>query len=122
MVAYYCAAFIDSAVVDVKVQSGDCYMTIKNLISGSGTFSDSTSGKDNCETSTCDRAELGRGVEYGLDCVAKFRTVYTIYDNASIGKLALIRLVGRFSFYHSGYHCKVACIICYRCIINDFIN
>ena len=68
--SYYCAAFIDSAVVDVKVQSGDCYMTIKNLISGSGTFSVSTSGKDNCETSTCDRAELGRGVEYGLDCVA----------------------------------------------------
>ena len=101
MVAYYCAAFIDSAVVDVKVQSGDCYMTIKNLISGSGTFSVSTSGKDNCETTTCDRAELGRGIEYGLDCVAKFRTVYTIYDNASNGKLALIRLVGSFTFYHS---------------------
>ena len=68
MLAYYCAAFIDSAVVDVKVQGSDCYMTIKNLISGSGTFSVSTSGKDNCETSTCDRAVWAIGITCGPSC------------------------------------------------------
>lgn len=87
MVAYYCAAFIDSAVVDVEVQSGDCYMTVEDFGGGFGTFSVSTSGKDNCKTSAGYRAELGRGIKHGLNCVAEFRAVYTVYDNASNGKL-----------------------------------